>query len=95
MDKYKIKSEELSFLSQLQHQVKKSNYLDIQRFEKKNQTNVFPTVWLMVNTLTFGQSVHMLKLMSPDRRKKIEQYLFYIIGLRKNHIVSRVNLDIG
>lgn len=35
MDKYKIKSEELGFLGQLQHQVKKSNYLDIQRFENR------------------------------------------------------------
>lgn len=32
----------------------------------------------MVNTLTFGQSVHILKLMSPDRRKKISKNFFHI-----------------
>lgn len=76
--KYEIKNEELSFLSQLQHQVKKSNYLDIQNFEQENETKIFPTVWLMVNTLTFGQSIYLFKLMSPDKRKKLSENLFHL-----------------
>lgn len=78
VNKYEIKNEELSFLSQLQHQVKKSNYLDIQNFEKENDSKVFPTVWLMVNTLSFGQSIYLLKLMSPDRRKRISENFFHL-----------------
>lgn len=76
--KYDIKNEELSFLNQLQHQIKKSNYLDIQNFERENETKIFPTVWLMVNALTFGQSIYLLKLMSPDKRKKLSENLFHL-----------------
>lgn len=77
VNKYKIKSEELSFLSQLQHQVKKSNYLEIQEFEKENNDLVFPSVWLMVNTLSFGQSIYMVKLMLPQSRNVISKEFFH------------------
>lgn len=78
VDKYKIKNEELAFLSQLQHQVKKSNYIDVQKFERTDRTRIFPTVWLMVNTLSFGQSIYLAKLMLPDNRKEISQKLFHL-----------------
>lgn len=78
VDKYKIKNEELNFLSQLQHQVKKSSYLDIQRFENENNDKVFPTIWLMVNTLSFGQSIYIVKLMLPKNREHISKEFFHV-----------------
>lgn len=76
LDKYKIENEELKFLSQLQHQVRKSNYLDIQTFEKSSE-KVFPTIWLMVNILTFGQSIYMVKLMLPQSRRELSENFFH------------------
>lgn len=75
IDKYKNKSEELNFLSQLQHQVKKSSNIDIQVFEEENSNKIFPNVWLMVNTLTFGQSIYLAKLMLPEKRNELTNKL--------------------
>lgn len=89
VDKFKIKSEELNFLSQLQHQVKKSNYLDIQVFESNNDNQIFPTVWLIVNTLTFGQSIYMVKLMLPRNRNNISENFFHV---NTNALIKKLEL---
>lgn len=71
MDKYAVKKEELNFLSSLQYKIKKSNFQDLVTFKENKTDNFFPPVWLMVNTLTFGESIHIIKLMSKKRRGKI------------------------
>lgn len=56
--------------------MRKSNYLDIQTFEKSSE-KVFPTIWLMVNILTFGQSIYMVKLMLPQSRRELSENFFH------------------
>lgn len=89
MDKYKVKTEELSFLSQLQYKLKKSNYLDIQAFERDHSTKVFPTIWLTVNAITFGESIYLVKLMTPDRRMQVSKELFH---LKPNRLIRNLEL---
>lgn len=89
IDKYKNKSEELNFLSQLQHQVKKSSNIDIQAFEEENSNKIFPNVWLMVNTLTFGQSIYLAKLMLPEKRNELTNKFFHS---RMTHLVKNLEL---
>lgn len=77
INKYKLKNEELKFLSQLQKQVRKSNYIDIQKFESSREFEVFPPIWLSVNTLTFGQSIYLVKLMKPQNKQIISKHFFH------------------
>lgn len=70
VDKYFLEREKLSFFSKLQSKIKKTSVIDIKDFEEKN-SNVFPPIWLIVNELTIGESIHILKLMSKSGRKVI------------------------
>lgn len=74
MDKYSVKKEELDFLSKLQYKIKKSNFEDLIKFKTDNSGNFFPPVWLMINTLTLGESIHIIKLMSRRRRETIASF---------------------
>lgn len=73
MTKAVIKREELRFLSSLQYKVSKSNLIDIDNFERDN-TSFFPPVWLMVNLLTIGDTIHLIKLMSKRNRKRVADH---------------------
>lgn len=70
MDQFVIEQERLKFLSNLQYKVKKSSMLDIKRYISNN-TQIFPPVWLMVNVLTLGDSIHIIKLMSKRNRESV------------------------
>lgn len=74
MDKYSVKKEELDFLSKLQYKIKKPNFEDLIEFKRNDSDNFFPPVWLMVNTLTFGESIHIIKLMSRRKRETIANF---------------------
>lgn len=73
MKKDTIKKEELKFLSSLQYKVSKSSLVDIVSFEHDN-TSFFPPVWLMVNLLTMGDTIHLIKLMSKNNRKRVADH---------------------
>lgn len=70
VNKYFIEKEQLKFFSNLQYKVKKSNIPDIVNFEKHNN-NIFPPVWLMVNLLTMGDTIHLIKLLNKNNRIKL------------------------
>lgn len=70
VDKYVLKKEELIFLQRVISKVKRSSLRDISKFEESS-SNVYPSVWLMINTLTFGESIYLFKLMSKKNRKKV------------------------
>ncbi|CAH0417168.1 Abi family protein [Periweissella fabaria] len=72
IDKFFLENEKLKFLSSLQSAVKKSSNKDIKAFNSQSN-DVFPPIWLLVNTFTLGQSIHILKLMNNDNRKKIAE----------------------
>ncbi|NRD13572.1 Abi family protein [Pediococcus acidilactici] len=70
MNQFAIEQERLKFLSSLQFKVKKSSMLDIKEYVNNN-TQIFPPVWLMVNVLTLGDSIHIIKLMSKRNRENV------------------------
>lgn len=72
VDKFFLEKEKLSFFSKIQAKMKKTSMIDIQDFEK-NESQVFPPIWLIMNELTIGESVHILKLMSKAGRSKIAE----------------------
>lgn len=67
VDKFIIKREELFFLQKVQSKVEHSSLRDIKEFESSG-SKVFPSIWLITNTLTFGESIYLLKLMSKSNK---------------------------
>lgn len=80
MDFFFIKKSEVSFLKKLNRRVHDSNIVDIHKFLEedklmsRDRRKIFPPVWLMVNTLTFGEAVYILKLMSLENRRRVADY---------------------
>lgn len=73
MNKFKVKQEELRFLSNIQKKIRNSSFHDIEKYNFES-SGVFPPVWLMVNALTMGESVHLIKLMSRKRRQSVASF---------------------
>lgn len=70
MDKFAISKEQLQFLTQLQYKIKKSSMVDVQNYLNYSG-KIFPPVWIMINVLTLGDSIHILKLMSKQNKIEI------------------------
>lgn len=70
VNKFTIKKDELSFLSRIQANIEHSYIRDIRSFEQTD-SKVFPSIWLTVNVLTFGQSIYLLRLMSKRNKTAI------------------------
>lgn len=65
MDKFAIQREQLEFQKSLQNSIRKSYSIDIQEY-LKNTEKVYPPIWLVMNELTLGTSIHLYKLMSKS-----------------------------
>lgn len=70
ISKFKIEEKQYYFKRDLLKKIKRSNLKDIQ--EKHNlNSDGFPTVWLMIDALTFGDTINLLKIMSKNNLKVI------------------------
>lgn len=67
--KFEIEGRQYFFKKDLLKKVKRSNLRDIQ--QKENQQDDFPSVWLMIDTLTFGETVNLLRIMAKTNLKII------------------------
>lgn len=83
MDKYAIQREQLDFLRKIPIKVKKSASYDMHRFTTQSD-RVNPPIWLLINELTLGESIHMYKLMSKKNRDQISAYF----GCKTDELVS-------
>ncbi|WP_125605239.1 Abi family protein [Lapidilactobacillus bayanensis] len=70
--KFTIEEQQYRFKKNLLKKVKKSNMPDIRYSDNLNNDN-FPTVWLMIDALTFGDIVSLLKILSKGNLRIISK----------------------
>lgn len=68
--KFKIEEKQFFFKRDLLKKIKRSNLQDIKQSENLNEDG-FPTVWLMIDALTFGDTINLLKIMAKNNLKEI------------------------
>lgn len=73
MSKEVIQNEQVKFIKEARIKIIKSRTLDVVRLRKESNTSDIP-IWLLMNELTLGNSVHLYKLMNPQLRKIIADY---------------------
>lgn len=83
MNKFAISEERLKFLTQLQYKIKKSSMVDVRNY-LNSSGKIFPPVWIMINVLTLGDSIHILKLMSKASRREIAS----IFGCKAKELIN-------
>lgn len=89
-DLFTIKKDEVEFLKKINRRIHDSNIIDIKDFLKedrqkpRDERKIFPPVWLMVNTLTFGEATYILKLMNPGNRRRVSDYF----GLEPSELIG-------
>lgn len=83
MDKFAIEREQSNFLKDIQVKVKKSYSADMQDFVHTTD-KVYPPIWLLMNELTLGTTIHLYKLMSKNNKRKISNYF----GCKSDELVS-------
>lgn len=83
MDKFAIEREQLNFLRDIQTKVKKSYSYDMQQIAKSSD-KVYPPIWLLMNELTLGTTIHLYKLMSKSSKRKISNYF----GCKSDELIS-------
>lgn len=69
--KYTIQKREMKFKKQLLWTVKKLPRYSDARMEKNTDSDGFPTVWLALNILTFGELVSLIEVLSSKNLKKL------------------------
>lgn len=70
--RFDVEKEQVYFKQKLLKKVKKSQLPDMQYGHNLNDDG-FPTVWLMIDALTFGDTVNLLKYMSKTNLKAISE----------------------
>lgn len=90
-DKYTIAKEENSFLLRVSRAARQSSSLDVKEFEIKNPTEPYLPVWLLMNELTLGESIHLFRLMSKENRRAIAKE-FNSDVMELNSWLSCINL---
>lgn len=70
MSKFQIEQAQFFFKRDLKKQASRSALPDMGK-TKNLDSDGFPTVWLMVDTLTFGGMVHLLSIMAPANQRII------------------------
>lgn len=75
-----IKKEQNKFLNSLKDKTKKSSLKDIKTYFKNNNGS-YPPVWMMVNVLNLGDSIHIFRLM--DMKYKIQVADEFNINVKK------------
>ncbi|QNQ81084.1 Abi family protein [Lactobacillus sp. PV034] len=83
MDKFTIESEQANFLKEIIFKIKKSYSKDMQFFTHSTD-KVYPPIWLLMNELTLGSTIHIYKLMSKQNKRKISNYF----GCKSDELVS-------
>lgn len=68
--KFKIEEQQYFFKKGLLKKIKRSNLPDIKN-DKNHNDDGFPTVWMMTDCLTFGDTVYLFKTMSLNNKKRI------------------------
>lgn len=68
--RFEIEKFQVSFKQRLLKKVKKSQLPDMQ-YDHNLSEDGFPTVWLMIDTLTFGETVKLLEHMSKNNLRHI------------------------
>ncbi|MCO6542143.1 MAG: Abi family protein [Lactobacillus sp.] len=66
----KIENIQDSFKQNLQKKISRSNLPDINQ-NRNRDSEGFPTVWLMVDCLTFGDTIYLVKNMSINNKRRI------------------------
>ena len=73
MDKFTIQKEQINFLESLQRSIRKSYSKDVQAFLKITE-KIYPPIWLVMNELTLGTTIHLYKLMNKNNQRIISDY---------------------
>lgn len=71
IDKYFIAKEQNEFLRKIQGKAKKSASKDVKKFNENNKFDVYVPIWLIMNELTLGDSIRIVKLMSRCNKLEI------------------------
>lgn len=70
ISKFKTEKNQFEFKKNLKKKMKRSNLPDLDNLDNKDEDG-FPSVWLMTDCLTFGDSVHLFYAMSPSNKRKV------------------------
>lgn len=71
--KYYLDDKQKSFKRKIKERIYRSNSAEIK--DKRNlKDGIYPTIWLLVEVLTFGDIVEMLELMSESNLRKLANY---------------------
>lgn len=68
--KFDVEEKQYYFKKSLLKKIRKSNMPDI-KYERNVNSDGFPSVWLMTDALTFGDTLTLLKIMAPSNLKTI------------------------
>ncbi|MDW3022098.1 Abi family protein [Ligilactobacillus salivarius] len=71
INKYVIAKEQNTFLRKIQGKARKSSSRDVKLFDKNRNDTVYLPIWLIMNELTLGDSIHIVKLMRESLRIKL------------------------
>lgn len=67
INKFEIEKQQYFFKKDLLHMIHKSTMESLKHRENKNDEG-FPSVWIMVNLLTFGETIKLISLMSKNNQ---------------------------
>lgn len=81
--KFFVESEQYKFKKNLLKKISRSSFHDL-TMEKNLDIDGFPTVWLMIDSLTFGDSVHLVQNMSPKNKRELARRF----GCNSNELLS-------
>lgn len=71
--KYTVEQKQLKFKKSLEKTMKHSQYSDI-RNKENLEDDGFPSVWLAIDVLMFGQLVEIVEVMSIDNQKELSSF---------------------
>ncbi|WP_323082154.1 Abi family protein, partial [Limosilactobacillus reuteri] len=74
MDRSTIRVEQRNFLRRAKKKIEKSASPDMQKFKETHEEDDPAPIWLLVNELTLGESIHIIKLMSEENRKTVAHF---------------------
>ncbi|GAB2494330.1 hypothetical protein GCM10008929_16980 [Alkalibacterium psychrotolerans] len=69
----RVESKQIDFKKNLKKSIHKSNYSDVKSKENKNEDG-FPTVWLSIDILMFGNLVSMVELMNMKLQNELASF---------------------
>ncbi|WP_270361370.1 Abi family protein [Limosilactobacillus mucosae] len=64
-----IAKEQNNFLKMIQSKARRSASKDVKKFDSENKERVYLPIWLIMNELTLGDSIHIVKLMTEKNKR--------------------------